>query len=137
MSETRFAFDHTVGYMRITVTPSFLEEESQPDQNRFVWAYHIRIENMGEHTIKLLRRQWVITDGRGHMKKVQGEGVVGQQPTLGPGDVFEYASSVPLTTPTGLMKGSYAMIQLDTKAHFEVETPIFSLDCPYMQCSVN
>jgi ApaG protein len=114
----------------ITVTPEFLDHQSEPDQSRFVWAYTIRVENNGSQTVQLLTRHWIITDGLGHRQDVKGDGVVGEQPTLKPGDSFEYRSGCPLATPSGMMSGSYGMISA-AGTKFEVSIPAFSLDSPY------
>ncbi len=115
--------------IRVTVEPHYLEEESDPDQDRFFWAYAIEIGNEGTASVQLLTRHWRITDGYGHVEIVRGPGVVGEQPHIGPGDVFSYTSGCPLTTPSGIMAGSYQMVGEDGK-EFSVEIPAFSLDLP-------
>lgn len=128
--------DPPSGYVAVThgitvsVQPVFLEEQSSPETNHFVWAYHVRIENRCDHTVQLLTRHWRITDALGHLHEVKGDGVVGKQPVLAPGDVFEYASGTPLATPYGLMFGNYQMISAEGE-QFDVEIPAFSLDSPY------
>lgn len=129
-------------YQRITrgiaviVEPTFLEEQSQPEKGRFAWAYHIRIENHGMETVQLLTRHWRITDGRGEIHEVEGDGVVGEQPVLNPGGQFEYTSGTPLATPTGFMVGSYGM-ETEAGELFRVEIPAFSLDSPYQRAAIN
>ena len=113
----------------ITATPQYLADQSEPDQHRFVWAYHILIHNEGSDTVKLLNRYWHIMDARGRVEEVRGPGVVGEQPVLRPGEAFRYTSGVPLTTPSGFMKGFYEM-RLDTGETFEAAVPAFSLDLP-------
>lgn len=113
----------------VRVQPSFLEEQSDPDGRRWVWAYHIQIENHGDQTVQLVSRHWVITDAAGHVQVVDGPGVVGEQPTLRPGEVFVYASGCPLTTASGAMVGTYSMVS-DTGERFDVAIPAFSLDVP-------
>ncbi len=113
----------------VRVSASFLPEQSEPERGRWFWAYHIRIENTGPLAVQLLTRHWTITDGRGHRHTVEGEGVVGEQPMIGPGGSFDYVSGCPLTTPTGNMQGSYHMLGEDGSA-FDVEIPKFALNAP-------
>jgi len=120
----------------VTVEPSFLDEQSHPEKGQFAWAYHIRIENRGMETVQLLTRHWRITDGRGEIHEVEGDGVVGEQPVLGPGGRFEYTSGTPLATPTGFMVGSYGM-ETEAGELFRVEIPAFSLDSPYQKAAIN
>lgn len=123
-------------HISITVTPQFLDHQSEPDQGRFVWAYTISLENLSGETVKLLTRHWIITDGLGRRQEVKGDGVIGEQPTLRPGDKFEYTSGCPLTTPSGVMSGQYGMIN-DSGEGFEITIPAFSLDSPYDVHSLN
>ena len=122
--------------IEIIVKPHFLEAQSQPEESRFVWAYTITIANHGAEAIKLLSRHWIITDGNGKTQEVKGAGVVGEQPRLGPHDSFTYSSGCPLTTPSGMMVGSYEMIT-DAGEHIAVAIPAFSLDSRFDQHSVN
>lgn len=115
--------------LRVQVTPAFLDDESSPEDNRFVWSYTITIENKGAETVQLRSRYWRITDATGRVMEVRGAGVVGQQPTLKPGDSFEYTSGTPLSTPSGFMTGTYQMIS-DAGESFQIEIPLFSLDIP-------
>lgn len=117
--------------VRVTVRSFFLADQSQPEDNRFVWAYRVRIENQGTHPVQLLRRTWEITDARGRTQQVHGPGVIGEQPVLGPGESFEYTSGTPLPTPTGFMVGAYHMIAPETGENFDVAIPAFSLDSPH------
>ena len=78
--------------IKITVKPEFLDEHSDPDEKRFIWAYHVKIENCGDDTVKLVSRSWTITDAMGRVQEVNGSGVVGENPTLAPGGSFEYTS---------------------------------------------
>ncbi len=114
----------------VTVRPEYLPRESSPAEGRYVWAYHIRIENQGDRTVQLLSRHWRITDARGKTNEVRGPGVVGQQPVLAPGQHFEYASGTPLPTPHGIMVGSYRMEGTEGEL-FDVAVPAFSLDSPH------
>ncbi len=117
--------------IRITVRSFYLEDQSKPDEGRYVWAYRIRIANEGAETVQLLRRSWNVVDGRGRVQQVAGEGVVGQQPTIPPGQTFEYTSGTPLDTPSGFMRGAYHMVATASGEGFEVEIPAFSLDSPH------
>jgi ApaG protein len=122
--------------IRVTATPQFLKDYSEPGDDHYVWAYTIEVENMGEQPVQLTHRHWKITDAQGLMQVVDGEGVVGEQPTLQPGDAFQYTSGTALTTPTGMMQGSYDM--RTAKGEFlSVEVPAFSLDSPYYIGSVH
>ena len=120
----------------VTVSPTYLEDQSTPENSNFVWAYHVVIENRGSETVQLQSRHWRITDARGEVHEVRGPGVVGEQPRLEPGEVFEYTSAVPLTTPSGIMTGSY---QMETRhgESFDVEIPAFSLDSPHQPVKLN
>ena len=122
--------------IEITANPKFLEGQSEPDQGKFVWAYTITIANHGSETVRLLSRHWVITDGNGSRQDVRGPGVVGEQPVLKPSDSFTYSSGCPLTTPSGLMMGTFGMVN-DAGENFDVAIPAFSLDCRFDRHSVN
>ena len=91
--------------IRISVEPNFLESQSDPEDGRFVWAYTVRIDNDSGETVQLTRRHWRITDSTGLTEEVKGDGVVGEQPIIRPGEAFEYTSGAPLSTPSGLMVG--------------------------------
>jgi ApaG protein len=129
-------YSETTRSITVTVKPFYLEDQSSPADNHYVWAYHVRIENHGSETVQLRRRHWRITDGMGRMQEVRGAGVVGEQPVLGPGEAFEYTSGTPLATPSGIMVGTYEM---ETKAgeNFEVAIPAFSLDSPHQPIQLN
>ena len=122
--------------IEITVKPFYLEEQSEPDDSHFVFAYHIRIRNNGRKTVQLLNRYWQITDGRGRTQEVRGAGVVGEQPVLQPGEAVEYTSGCPLNTSTGIMVGSYQMETQDGE-RFDVDIPAFSLDSPDTPARLN
>lgn len=113
----------------VRVSVSYLPEQSEPARGRWFWAYHIRIENAGAAPVQLLTRHWIITDGRGARHTVEGEGVVGEQPSIEPGASFDYVSGCPLATPTGAMQGSYRMVGADGTA-FDVDIPRFMLLAP-------
>jgi len=102
----------------------------ESSDDRWFFAYTIRIENDGAATVRLLSRHWIITDGNGRVEEVRGPGVVGQQPVLGPGASFEYTSACPLPTPFGVMEGSYQM-STESGERFDVRIAPFSLSEPY------
>ena len=122
--------------IRITVKPMFLDEQSAPDDNYYVWAYKVRIENQGQETVTLRTRHWRITDALGRLQEVKGPGVIGEQPKLKPGDSFEYTSGTPLSTPSGIMVGTYQM-ESDRGEMFDVRIPAFSLDSPHQAVRLN
>ena len=122
--------------IQISVEPFYLEDQSSPADDHFVWAYHVRIENMGQETVQLRTRHWHITDSDGRIQEVRGPGVVGVEPVLAPGDSFEYTSGTPLRTPSGIMVGSYEMETPDGEM-FDVAIPAFSLDSPYQDRRIN
>ena len=113
----------------VRVAVSYLAEQSDPSAGRWFWSYHIRIENGGETAVQLLSRKWHILDGRGDAHKVEGEGVVGETPLIGPGTSFDYVSGCPLATPSGSMQGSYQMVDEHGGA-FEATIPRFALIGP-------
>ena len=129
-------YSATTQAITVTVKPDFLEDRSSPDDNHYVWAYHVRIENKGPETVQLRRRYWRITDALGRVQEVRGPGVVGEQPVLQPGDSFEYTSGAPLSTPSGIMSGSYDMETRDGRS-FAVAIPAFSLDSPHQAVRLN
>lgn len=120
-------YSQTTKDVTVSVRPSYLEQESSPDKNLYVWAYTVKIENKGQVTVQLRTRHWKITDAYGRVQEVHGPGVVGEQPTLRPGESFEYTSGTPLATPSGIMAGSYSM-QGEDGSLFDVAIPAFSLD---------
>jgi len=124
-----FAFKLRTHSVEVTAQPFFLEEHSVPEDRHFVWAYKIKIENQSANTLKLLTRHWLITDGNGCMREVRGEGVIGEQPVLRPGESFEYSSFATLPTNSGLMTGTYEM-RSDQGSRVDIEVPPFSLDSP-------
>jgi len=123
-------YAETTDAITVSVEPIYLEDQSDPDENHFVWAYHVRIENKGQRTVQLMTRHWRITDSLGKVHEVRGDGVVGEQPVLNPGGMFEYTSGTPLSTPSGIMDGSYQM-ETESGERFDVKIPAFSLDCPH------
>lgn len=122
--------------MNVTVDPVFLEDQSLPLDNHYVWAYRIWIENQGSESVQLLSRTWRITDGNGVMHEIKGEGVVGEKPWIVAGKTFHYTSGTPLSTPSGMMEGTYHM-KTQAGEHFDVAIPAFSLDSPYETAAVH
>lgn len=129
-------YHETTRNISVTVEPLYLEDQSSPEENYYVWAYNVKIENAGAETVQLRSRHWRITDARGRVDEVRGPGVVGEQPVLGPGDSFEYTSGTPLPTPSGFMMGSYQMVT-EAGEQFDVTIPAFSLDSPHEARRVN
>jgi ApaG protein len=115
--------------MSVSVVTQYLQEQSNPDQANFVFAYTITIKNTGTVSAQVISRHWIITDAKNHIEEVKGLGVVGHQPFLAPGQSFEYTSGSSLTTPQGSMKGSYFCVAEDGH-RFEVEIPEFVLSIP-------
>ncbi|MEJ1996293.1 MAG: Co2+/Mg2+ efflux protein ApaG [Limibacillus sp.] len=129
-------YSKTTDSIRVTVRPHYLEDQSAPDEDHYVWAYQVHIENMGDDTVQLLNRYWHITDATGRVQEVAGPGVVGEQPTLPPGEAFQYTSGCPLSTPSGIMVGHYEMTDRAGR-RFEVAIPAFSLDSPHQPVKLN
>ncbi|MAF49682.1 MAG: Co2+/Mg2+ efflux protein ApaG [Rhodospirillales bacterium] len=136
MNHEEEAYSETTRSIRVSVDPVYLDDQSEPDDFHYVWAYHVRIENRGGETVQLLRRHWHITDSQGRKEEVRGEGVIGEQPILEPGEMFEYTSGAPLSTPSGFMSGTYQMVT-EAGDRFSVSIPIFSLDSPYDLSVIN
>ena len=124
-------FEATTCDITVKVRVDYLDQSSQPSEGQFFWAYHVAIINHGVETIQLLKRSWRITDANGRVRYVHVDGVVGKQPVLEPGAMFEYSSGTPLGTATGFMAGTYHMQLLPSGMPFDVAVPAFSLDSPY------
>jgi len=122
-------YESTTKDIKVIVRPQYLVEQSKPQDSYFVWSYTVLIENKSQTTVTLRTRYWQITDDNGRVQEVRGEGVVGEQPVIKPGESFKYSSGAPLATPSGFMSGSYQMEAADG-ASFDVEIPAFSLDQP-------
>ncbi len=120
----------TTHNINVIVEPIFLEDQSLPLENHYVWAFQVWIENQSVETVQLLSRTWRITDGNGVLQEVKGQGVVGEKPLISPGAVYHYTSGTPLCTPSGVMEGTYHM-RTQKGESFEVAIPAFSLDSPY------
>lgn len=119
----------TTDGIRVTVKPAFWPERSQPQSGQFAFTYTVQIANVGNATVQLRSRHWIITDGNGRVEEVRGEGVVGKQPRLEPGQAFEYTSWAMLRTPFGSMRGSYAMEKQDGQT-FDAKIAEFALTMP-------
>jgi ApaG protein len=117
--------------IRINVATQYVDAQSEPDIDRYVFAYTITIENHSELPAQLLSRHWVITDANGKVQEVSGDGVVGEQPRLGPGETYRYSSGAVLETPVGAMQGKYRM-QADDGIDFDAPIPPFTLAVPGM-----
>ena len=115
--------------IQVEVQTAYIEDQSSPDNDRYVFAYTINIQNHGQRTAQLLNRHWVITDANGKIQEVRGEGVIGEQPKLRPGESFEYTSGAILETPVGAMEGEYEMVA-DSGEHFLALINAFSLSIP-------
>jgi ApaG protein len=116
--------------VRVEVESNYVAEHSQPFHDKWVFAYTIRITNLGDETVQLVSRHWIITDATGHIEEVRGLGVVGEQPTLAPGESFQYSSWCNLKTATGVMHGTYQMTS-EHGPQFDVEIAPFALKAPY------
>ena len=115
--------------IKVTVEPTFDPERSDPDQGRYFWLYSIEIANLGDKPVTLMERHWRITDAAGRLQEVRGPGVIGETPTIEPGESFRYTSGCPLTTSSGMMVGEYKMVDPEGRS-FKVSIPAFSLDSP-------
>jgi ApaG protein len=122
--------------IEVKVVPRFMPDRSSPDNGYFFWAYTINLTNLGPETVQLKTRHWRITDAQGRLQEVRGEGVVGEQPVLKPGEKFEYTSGVPLPTSSGFMTGTYGMVSAAGE-EFDIEIPAFSLDVPQRERIIN
>ena len=122
--------------IEVTVEPEYLADRSEPDEDRYFWAYHVTVANHSDKTVQLQSRYWRITDSTGRTEEVRGAGVVGKQPVLKPGEKFAYTSGCPLSTSSGIMVGSYQM-QNEAGELFSIAIPAFSLDLPDARKIVN
>lgn len=130
-------YEQTTEGIRIAVDVDYVPPgQHQFGQGRYVWAYTITIDNESHGTVRLRTRHWTITDGRGHVETVDGEGVVGETPIIPPGDSFTYTSACPLTVPSGTMGGHYVFTRADGRS-FQVTIPTFSLDLPNQKRVLN
>ncbi|MDX2259923.1 MAG: Co2+/Mg2+ efflux protein ApaG [Hyphomicrobiaceae bacterium] len=122
--------------LRVRVEPQYIEDRSSPEESYYFWAYTVTIDNESDASVRLLARRWRITDGTGRTETVEGEGVVGQKPEIGPGQSFSYTSGCPLRTPSGIMVGSYQMRDASGRL-FDIAIPAFSLDSPFSTPALN
>lgn len=124
-------FQHTAitDGLTVRVAVNFLPEQSRIEAGKWFWVYHIRIENETPHTLQLMTRHWRITDGKGEVNIIEGEGVVGEQPVLKPGASHDYVSGCPLSTPHGSMEGHYIFVDGDGR-EFKAHIPFFPLAAP-------
>ena len=129
-------YSKTTNKINITVKPSYLEDQSEPEEQHYVWAYQVTINNLGQETVQLKNRYWKIIDSNGTNQEVRGSGVVGEQPILQPGEKFVYTSGTPLSTPSGFMEGYYEMETKDGNK-FDATIPLFSLDSPHIPSKLN
>lgn len=129
MLEAFFPYSQRSDDIIVRVAVNFQAKSSDPATDRWFWAYHIRIENHGASNVQLLTRRWEIADARGALNLVEGPGVIGEQPVIGPGGSYDYVSGCPLTTPIGHMAGSFGMIDTDGQ-RFSVAIPAFPLHSP-------
>ena len=129
-------YSKTTSGVTVTVKPYFLEDQSSPSDNHYVWAYKVNIDNRGNDILKLNQRTWIIIDGNGRVLQVQGEGVVGETPVIKPGETFEYTSGTPLKTTSGIMQGYYSM-KGSSGTNLKIDIPTFSLDSPYEQKKIH
>ena len=113
----------------VEAQPQFIKEQSSPADNRYVFAYTITITNVGDNTVKLLSRQWVIIDSNGKVQEIRGEGVIGKQPVLAPGNIFRYTSGAIIETPVGIMQGHYIFVSEEGE-RFTAIIPKFTLTIP-------
>ncbi len=114
----------------IRVTPTFMPQESDGEAGRWFWAYTIEIENRSARLVQLLTRTWRISSASGFTQEVEGDGVVGKQPVIRPGEIHRYTSGVPLDAPSGMMGGHYGMVETQSGRHFNAAVPTFALDSP-------
>jgi len=129
-------YEETTCGITVSVRPVYLDDQSTPAAGHYVWAYQVRISNGGPRTVQLVSRHWRITDANGQRIEVKGDGVVGEQPILRPGEAFEYTSGTPLATPSGFMVGTYQMVSEDGD-RFDIAIPAFSLDSPHDRTQVH
>jgi ApaG protein len=122
--------------IRVSVKTNFLSDQSDIENGLWVWSYQILIENNGNDRVQLIDRYWKITDATGIIKEVKGSGVIGEQPTIKPGEFFEYTSGTPLNKSSGFMSGNYRMINEKNESFF-IDVPVFSLDIPSVKKILN
>lgn len=124
-----FQYEAKTGTVTVKAQPHYSPDHSEPSARYWVWHYHIRIENRGHEDVQLIDRHWIIHDGLGEVREVRGEGVVGEQPVIAPGQAYDYVSACPLPTPYGTLGGKFGM-QTPAGTRFKVEIPTFDLVAP-------
>jgi ApaG protein len=129
-------YEQTTRNVTVRVEPDFLDDQSSPADDRYIWAYTVEIENQGNEDLQVMERFWKIADRDGQVQEVRGDGVVGEKPVLKPGETFRYTSGAPLSAPSGVMLGSY-QVETTKGERFDVDIPAFSLDSPFDQRSIN
>jgi|TARA_R100001163_G_C5049930_1_gene186820 ApaG protein len=132
----RMHYESITENIKVAVQPTFLDNQSSPTDNHFVWAYTVHIVNLSAQPVRLINRYWRITNANGHTEEVRGPGVVGEQPLISPGESYEYTSGAPLSTPSGIMSGHYEM-QSANGGLFRINIPAFSLDSPHQAIHLN
>jgi ApaG protein len=125
-----FTSEATTRGVHVRVRSEYAADRSEPHKNQWFFLYTVRITNQGSEPVQLLTRHWIVTDGSGQIDEYQGPGVVGKQPTLGPGEFFEYTSGCPLSTPFGIMEGTYQMVT-EGGEQFDAKIAPFTLSEPY------
>ncbi|HEY4943135.1 MAG TPA: Co2+/Mg2+ efflux protein ApaG [Rhizomicrobium sp.] len=135
-ADTLAMYERQTRNIRVAVQPAFLDDQSDPGEQRYLWSYKVTIENRGVDAVQLLSRHWHITDGHGQVKEIKGPGVVGAQPVIAPGQTFEYTSGCPLPTASGYMSGKYEM-RNSSGEKFEAEIPAFLLESPHEQRQIH
>ena len=118
--------------IKVSARPAFQEHHSNSVNNQYVFSYRITIENNNDFTVQVVRRQWKISDSKGNVQDVEGEGIVGQKPILKPGDKYTYESYTNISTPLGCMRGAYLMVRQHDQKTFKVDIPEFQLEVPYI-----
>ena len=129
-------YECTTNGVTVRVSPRFLDDESQPAEYKFLWAYTVEIENNNAFPVQLLTRYWKITDRNGRIQEVSGRGVVGQEPVIEAGEAFHYTSGAPLSAPSGVMQGVYGLSNMNGE-DMDIHIPAFSLDSPYERARPN
>lgn len=128
--EAALLYTETTRALTVTAKVFVLDDQTHPEHHQYAWAYHICIKNGSEEKVQLVSRSWEITDGRGKTEHVYGDGVVGEQPIINPGETLEYTSGATLTTESGFMRGTYQMVNLASGDRFDIRIPAFSLSNP-------
>ena len=134
--DQRIMYEQETRHIRVAVKPVYLDDQSDPEDDRYVWAYTVTIENRGAEPVQLMSRYWNIVDATGRREEVRGPGVVGAQPVIAPGEKFQYTSGCPLETASGTMQGRYQMLSASGES-FEAEIPVFLLESPYEQRQIH